>query len=111
MQAPDLPAVLIPITHQLRAYFQQTYPDRLDRLVLFGSWARGEATGDSDLDLLVVLRDPVSPSREISQTSEFIGQLCLDHNILISRLFMGRSRFETENSPLLRNIRREGIAL
>lgn len=37
MQAPDLPAALIPITHQLRAYFQQTYPDRLDRLVLFRS--------------------------------------------------------------------------
>jgi hypothetical protein len=41
MEAPDLPAALIPITHQLRAYFQQTYPDRLDRPVMFGSRARG----------------------------------------------------------------------
>jgi uncharacterized protein len=95
----------------LRTQLEQQYQERLDRVILFGSQARGEATEDSDIDVLIVLDDPVNASVEIRQTSEFVAQLCLEHNVLISRFFMARSRFETENTPLLRNIRREGILL
>jgi uncharacterized protein len=105
----------------LRDHLKQEYQERFYRLVLFGSQARGEATTTSDIDVLIVLQDPVdvlivlhgpvNASEELNRTSRFIAQLCLDHNLLISRLFMPRSRFETENSPLLRNIRKEGIAL
>jgi uncharacterized protein len=93
----------------LRTQLEQQYRERLDRVILFGSQARGEATEDSDIDVLIVLDDQVNVSVEIQQTSEFVAQLCLEHNVLISRFFMARSRFETENTPLLRNIRREGI--
>ncbi|MEP0912933.1 nucleotidyltransferase domain-containing protein [Leptolyngbya sp. GB1-A1] len=99
--------VLIP----LRDYLKQEYQDRLDRIILFGSQARGDATAASDIDVLIVLKDPVDASAEIDRTSQFIAQLCLEHNLLISRLFMPRSRFETENSPLLRNIRSNGTVL
>jgi uncharacterized protein len=95
----------------LRTQLEQQYQERLDRVILFGSQARGEATEDSDIDVLIVLDDPVNASVEIQQTSEFVAQLCLEHNVLISRFFMARSRFENENTPLLRNIRREGILL
>jgi uncharacterized protein len=95
----------------LRAYLQQEYQDRFDRAILFGSRARGDATATSDIDVLIVLQDPVNASEELNRTSQFIAQLCLEHNLLISRLFMPRSRFETENSPLLRNIRSDGVVL
>jgi hypothetical protein len=39
-----------------------SYGDRLIALAVVGSWARGEATPASDLDLLVVA-DPLPPSR------------------------------------------------
>lgn len=39
-----------------------TYGERLIALAVFGSWARGTATPDSDLDLLVVA-EPLPPSR------------------------------------------------
>jgi uncharacterized protein len=102
---------LLTILTPLREYLQQEYQERLDRIILFGSHARDEATDTSDIDVLIVLEDPVNASEELHRTSQFIAQLCLDHNLLISRLFMGRSRFETENSPLLRNIRSDGIVL
>lgn len=95
----------------LREYLQQEYQERLDRIILFGSQARGDFTPASDIDVLIVLQDPVNTSIELNRTSQFIAQLCLDHNVLISRLFLPRSRFEKENSPLLRNIRKEGIVL
>ncbi len=95
----------------LREYLQQEYQERLDRLILFGSHSRSEATVASDIDVLIVLQDPVNASEELNRTSQFIAGLCLDHNLLISRLFIPRSRFETENSPLLRNIRADGIVV
>ncbi|MEO1294211.1 MAG: nucleotidyltransferase domain-containing protein [Cyanobacteria bacterium J06636_16] len=95
----------------LKQYLEEQYPDRMSRLILFGSYARQEATENSDVDILIVLKDPFDASTEIDRTSEFVAQLCLDNNLLISRLFMPESRYETENSPLLRNIRKEGIEL
>lgn len=95
----------------LQDYFHQQYKERLYRVILFGSQARQDATANSDIDVLVVLQDPVDASVEIERTSRFIAQLCLNHNVLVSRLFLPRSRFETENSPLLKNIRSEGFVL
>jgi uncharacterized protein len=102
---------ILSILTPLREYLQNEYHERLDRVILFGSQARGDATASSDIDVLIVLQDPLNTSLEIDRTSHFIAQLCLDHNLLISRLFIPRSRFENENSPLLRNIRQEGIVL
>jgi len=100
-----------PVLKTLKTYLLREYQDQLDQVILFGSQARQEATSDSDIDVLIVLNDPVNPSDELRRTSQFIAELCLEHNLVISRLFLPRSRFETENSPLLRNIRQEGIAL
>ena len=41
-----------------RAYFLQKYP--LETLALFGSFARGEATQSSDVDILYMLRSGAS---------------------------------------------------
>lgn len=102
---------ILTLLTSLREYLQQEYQERLWSVILFGSQARGDATAASDIDVLIVLQDPVNASAELNRTSQFIAQLCLDHNLLISRLFIPRSRFETENSPLLRNIRQEGRVL
>ena len=102
---------ILTLLTSLREYLQQEYQERLICVILFGSQARGDATAASDIDVLIVLQDPVNASAELNRTSQFIAQLCLDHNLLISRLFIPRSRFETENSPLLRNIRQEGQVL
>jgi predicted nucleotidyltransferase len=99
------------VLRDLKQYLQTHYADRLSQVILFGSYARQEATADSDVDVLIVLKDPVDASAELSQTSEFVAQLCLDYNLLIARFFLPQSRFETENTPLLRNIRREGVTL
>jgi uncharacterized protein len=107
----DKQSDVLTILAPLRDYLRQEYHERLDRLILFGSHARSEATDSSDIDLLIVLQDPVDASAELSQTSHFVAQFCLEHNLLVSRFFLPRSRFETENSPLLKNIRREGILL
>jgi len=46
------------------------------RILLFGSWARGEADQNSDIDLLVVEREPFGPTRSRRQEAARIWR-CL----------------------------------
>ncbi|MGH6937055.1 MAG: nucleotidyltransferase domain-containing protein, partial [Methylocella sp.] len=46
-----------PILKRFRAAVTEIYGDRVARVVLFGSRARGDAQPDSDYDVAVFLRD------------------------------------------------------
>ncbi|WP_413039015.1 nucleotidyltransferase domain-containing protein [Roseofilum sp. SID1] len=43
---------------KLKEYLQSLYQDNLDKVILFGSEARGEADIDSDIAILIVLKTP-----------------------------------------------------
>jgi predicted nucleotidyltransferase len=87
------------------------YAARLRGVYLFGSYARQEQDPESDLDILIVLSDLDSYSSEIKRTSEIISNLSLEFGITISRYIVREHEWKTYDSPLLRNIREEGIAV
>ena len=80
-------------------------------MLLYGSRARGEHRPDSDIDVLVVVRDPVDYQALIERTSDVVSALSLENDVVISRAFVGVERFERGQSPFLLNVRREGIVL
>tara|TARA_Y100000588_G_scaffold379248_1_gene461087 strand:- start:475 stop:792 length:318 start_codon:yes stop_codon:yes gene_type:complete len=84
------------------------YGERLKHIVLYGSWARGDATTDSDIDLLVVLSGEVRAGREIDRMIDIITDINLEHGVLLSVYATSESEYNSVNSPLLLNIRREG---
>ena len=104
------PKIQIILT-ELRGRFEELYEERLVHLVLFGSQARGDAEPGSDIDVLVVLKGPVSPYEEITRTGEIVADLSLQFTEVISCVFMDEERFMHRNGPLLRNIRREGVTI
>jgi predicted nucleotidyltransferase len=99
------------ILDDLQGRFSQFYGDRLSRMVLYGSYARREADAGSDIDILVVLNGSVDPGTEIRRTGAITAALSLQYDVLISCLFVSAERFESEESPLLINVRREGIPI
>lgn len=102
---------ITPILNELKRELQELYGDRLVKLILFGSHARGEANPDSDIDLLAVLQSPVSQVQEISNMSELCVKILLDYDELVSIIPMSEDRFNAKDVALLRNIQREGIEL
>lgn len=104
---PQLASML----RELRRRLQDIYGERLLRVVLFGSQARGDAEFGSDIDVMVILRGTVSPGREIARTGGLTAEISLKHDVVISTLFISANRYAREKSPLMLNVRREGIAL
>ncbi|MCL1492950.1 MAG: nucleotidyltransferase domain-containing protein [Pseudanabaena sp. Salubria-1] len=100
-----------PILNELKQELQKMYGDRLVKLILFGSHARGEANPDSDIDLLAVLKSPVSQVQEISYMSDLRVKMILEHDELVSIIPITEEDFSKRNVAFLRNIRKEGIEL
>jgi predicted nucleotidyltransferase len=83
-------------------------------LVLFGSRARGDARADSDLDLLIIVRDRLTPERE-KQLRHRVRALLLpllpvDLDLLISDA-ASAAHWAGSRWHVLGHIHREGVPL
>lgn len=100
-------AALVYLKRGLEAF----YGEQLVRLVLFGSQARGDATDDSDMDLMVVLRGEVDPRAERRRVLPLLVGLSLEHEELASVQIVSEARYAAGQDPLMLNVRREGVTL
>jgi len=94
---------------ELKNGLKKLYGERLKRLILYGSYARGDQQEGSDLDILVVLNDFERAPIELNRTSDLAGDLSLENEITISLMFMREKDWLTADKPLLRNVRVEGV--
>jgi len=97
------------ILRNLHREFTRILGDQLVSVILYGSQARGQARSGSDIDVLVVVRDDSDYGDLIRRTSATVSALSLQHDVVISRTFVSRERFEREQTPFLLNVRREGV--
>lgn len=101
----DEPLVLSELARELQTHYGQ----RLAEIVLFGSRARGDADDGSDYDVMVVLRGNVDRKIERQVTKEIVHKLCRKHDVLIICHFVALDRYKEEQSPLMMNVRKEGV--
>jgi predicted nucleotidyltransferase len=99
-----------PILDRLKAAVAQTYGDRLERLVLFGSRARGDFTPESDYDVAVFIRDPASRWDELGRLALITTDILVDTGAIISAKPF-RAGAYLEPRPLMREIQRDGLDL
>jgi len=99
-----------PILKEFKQKIAELYGQRLKKIVLYGSYARGQANDEhSDIDLAVVLVGNVRPCKEIDRMIDIITDINLDYDILLSVYPVSENDYQSVNSPLLLNLRREGI--
>jgi predicted nucleotidyltransferase len=98
-----------PIIEEFKTRLRELYGKKLKNIILYGSWARGDAKEHSDIDLAVLLEGEVDPGREIDRMIEIITDLQMRYNTLISVYPISMKNYKSINSPLLMNLHREGI--
>lgn len=97
------------ILKEFKAELEKLYGRRLKNIVLYGSWARGEATEDSDIDMAVVLEGDIKPGKEIDRMIDIITDINLKYGVLLSIYPVAEIDYLNLKSPLLMNVRREGV--
>lgn len=99
------------VLRELRVGLQGIYGDRLEKIILFGSEARGDARSTSDIDILLVLKGPVKPSYEIDRLDALLAEINLTYGRLVGIVPISVVDYEIVEDPFLRNVQREGILL
>ena len=103
----DPVAVAAAVAADLRAL----YGTRLRRVLLFGSWARGDAHPESDIDLLVVLDRVDSPWEELRRMDEVLWRYSRENQAVISAVPVAEPALQDAANPLLIRARTEGRAV
>lgn len=104
-----MPANIRPILKKLKKGLLQIYGDQVDRILLYGSRARGDERPDSDIDILIVLKDNFNYSEMLRLSSDLAASLSLENDVVISRVFVSKEEFEHRQIPFLMNVRREAV--
>lgn len=99
-----------PILKEFREKVEELYGNRLKKIVLYGSYARDQATQDSDIDLAIVLEGEIAAGKEIDRMIDILTEINLSYGVLISIYPVSEKDYLVVNSPLLLNIRKEGVA-
>lgn len=90
---------------------EAAFHDRLRRVLLFGSEARGDADEASDVDLLVLLEGPVRLGQDLEAIVEALYPLQMELDSPIHALPVPVETFEAGEYSLYREVKREGVTL
>jgi len=90
---------------------RQRFPKKIERVIVYGSKARGDAGPDSDLDVLVILKGGAVPKSSI----RLLGyELALEQNVVSSILVYTVQELERRRehrSVFVEAVEREGVVV
>lgn len=101
----DLTAIL----KEIKGSLQAVYGTRLRGIVLYGSAARGEASPDSDVDILVLLSGPVVLGRDLQTIIDALYPLQLELGRVLEAFPVDEAHYLLGEYAFYRQVQREGI--
>ena len=89
------------------------YGANLDGVILYGSKARGDATRNSDIDVMVILKEYDNWSAEFDKVAGlgYAVEEEYDYALLLSFIIKKKEEYRVRQTPLLLNVRKEGVNL
>lgn len=105
---PDLMKALIKMCGELEA----VYGSMLERIILYGSYARGEETIESDGDIALILNG-VQSEKIHDLMTDIVVDYELEQGVTLSVISIDKGQYQQWNStlPFYKNISKEGIVL
>ncbi|MGM9570547.1 MAG: nucleotidyltransferase domain-containing protein [Phascolarctobacterium sp.] len=110
MKRSELDIVLKELTEQI----YNLLGDKLEKVVLYGSYARGDNTEESDVDVLVLTNMAPEENRKILWTlNKIFSRVGLEHDILLSMFLLDKNSFHARKPilPFYQNIEKDGVVV
>lgn len=91
---------------------KEIFGDKLEAVILYGSYARGDYDSDSDIDIMIVVdmdrNNLVNYRKPIYKVAHDVG---FENDIVVSPHIQDKETFErfSDVVPFYRNVKREGI--
>jgi uncharacterized protein len=97
-----------PVLTRFRTALNVLYGERIERVVLYGSRARGDARADSDYDIAVFLNNLTDRWAEVDRIVPVVTDIIEETGAVIhARPY--RAGSHQEGTALMHELRREGI--
>jgi uncharacterized protein len=100
-------AIVDPVLTRFRAALDRVYGNRVERVVLFGSRARGDARQDSDYDVAVFLKDLADRWDEVDRIADIATDI-MDETGEFVHAMPYRAETYRDRTPLMHEVRGEG---
>lgn len=104
----DLKAIL----EKIAAIYNAVYGEDIVKIVLYGSYARGDCQSDSDIDIVAIVRGERKELQErLKKVWEVSSELELEYETIVSPTVIPFGEYEKykDDLPYYRNIQNEGV--
>lgn len=97
---------------RINSELKKKFKEKLDKIILFGSYARGEYDNESDIDLLVLIDDE-EPKKYNDEIVDFEVDLTIKYGVLPSIILRNTSYYNENKEiiPFFRDVTNEGVEL
>lgn len=106
-----IPQTIKTVLTDVKRSLKKIYGETLKDIILYGSYARGDFTEGSDIDLIILLRDMKEPIAERKKYFDAIWELDLKYDTVISIIPLREDEYRTRKLPLILNAKQEGFSI
>lgn len=101
----------IEILNQLKKNLKKVLGDKIQNVILFGSWIRNEGNEYSDLDVLIVT-DVILSWQQKNLVRDVCSDISLDYEILVDSKIISQGEIDTKfwgKHPLITDSLKTGV--
>lgn len=102
------------VIHDMVTAYREVFGGRIEQILLYGSYARGDADGDSDIDIAAIVHgDRQELQERLKKVWDVSSDLELTYEVVISPTVIPYDEYKAyqEDLPYYRNISEEGIRI
>lgn len=94
--------------------YRSVYGSSLDKVILYGSYARGDFTAESDVDVVAIVHgNRLELQNQLKRVWDQADDLSLEYELVLSPTVIPYEEFRAyqEDLPYYRNIAKEGVVI
>ncbi len=101
------------VLYQVEVELKMLLGDKLKKVILYGSYSRGDYVTESDIDIIALVDEPQPDERYEEDILEIMVDLSIKYDVVLSLFLESEMEYEEAKTykPFLKRIEKEGIEI